>query len=785
MDTKTYILTDRCRFHPGDAPDAWQAWFDDSDWEEVRLPHDWSVSRPFSREYSSGTGYLAGGIGWYRIRISPKEEWKGKRISLVFDGVYKNSRVWCNSYYLGYRPNGYISFSYDITDQFRFDADTLIAVSVDHRDISDSRWFTGSGITRKVSLVVEDAVHPCYNGIFFSTPHVDERCAIASVSSEICNTSPEPVAVTVTSTLFDENHSVAGQGSSQIWISPNAFALANSCFEVKDPLLWSPDFPALYTLQTSLIYQNAQGSTVENVADTKRVGMRSISFDPNKGFFLNGRHTLFKGVCLHHDAGCLGAALFSSVWKRRLLKLKEMGCNAIRMSHNPHMPELYDLCDELGFLAMDEAFDEWEGPKNKWWQGHNVYPPRHQGYYLDFPQWHEKDLSDLVRRDRCHPSIVMWSIGNEIDYPNDPYCHPSFSTMTGNNDANKPAQERQYNPDRPNAERLSVLAKTLSRIVKNHDITRPVTLAAAFPELSAKIGFLDSVDVAGYNYKEQLYEESHAAFPEKPFLGSETGHSLSAWKSVTDNDYISGQFLWTGIDYLGEAQGWPIHGSGAGLLTLAGFEKPEFYRRQSFWSDKPMMHLTTAPAFDDCGEFTPVSEIWNYPEGTRVLVKCYTNLPAAEIFLNEKSLGIYEKKADSDCISLIIPFAAGTLKAISPANPAVSHTLHTTGCACQMQLTSFSETEANGLRLCQAEITLLDSHGNRVYSDSTCLQITVENGQLLGLENGDLADVTDYSAAYRRAYRGQLLVYVLTEDKNEAPLLTVTADHMGSLKQLL
>lgn len=783
MDKTTVLLTDRCRFHAGDEPDAWQAWFNDSDWEEVCLPHDWSVSFPFSREYSSGTGYLAGGIGWYRIRITPKAEWKGKRISLVFDGIYKNSRVWCNSYYLGHRPNGYISFCYDITEQFRFDRDTLIAVRVDHSDISDSRWFTGSGITRQVRLVVEEAVHPVYNGIFFTTPRVSSENADIVIHNEIVSTLKQSAQVTVTSSLFDSAGHIAASASTDASFEPGQVQTLTTAMTLAAPALWSPAQPALYTLRTSLSYKPYEGQEICGIVDERRVGIRDFSFDPDLGFYLNGTPAVFKGVCVHHDAGCLGAAVYAPVWRRRLLKLKKMGCNAIRMSHNPHMPQLYDLCDELGFFVMDEAFDEWEGPKNKWWQGHNVYPPRHQGYYLDFPQWHSQDLTDLIRRDRNHPSIIMWSIGNEIDYPNDPYCHPSFSTMTGNNDANKPAQERQYNPDRPNAERLAPLAAQLCKIVKNTDATRPVTLAAAFPELSSKIGFLDPLDVVGYNYKEHLYEESHAAFPKKPFLGSENGHSLDAWKAVTDNDYISGQFLWTGIDYLGEAHGWPIHGSAAGLLTLAGFEKPGYYRRQSFWSDAPMLHLTTAPAETDCGEFTPVSECWNYPAGTDVLIKCYTNLPGAEFFLNGKSLGIHKKAADSDCIRLTVPFAAGTLRAQAfsddPDDRAAlpSDTLFTTGSACQMGITSSTDAiPGSSALLHQVEITMQDSQGQRVYSDSTCLQVSVENGRLLGMENGDLSDVTDYSAAYRRACRGQLLLYVMSCETKGAPVISVRAN---------
>lgn len=784
MDKTSIIISENCRFHLGDIPDAWQAWYDDSHWEDVTLPHDWSVTRPFSKDYSSGTGYLIGGIGWYRIHIAPNEAWKDKRISITFDGIYKNSRIWCNSYYLGERPNGYISFTYDITDSFRYDTENIISVYVDHREIADSRWFTGSGITRKVTLNIEEAVHPVPCGIFFSTPQVSAEKATFHIDNELINTGDKTALVEVTNYLLHTDGSIAAKASSREYIEGGETRTIQTESFVESPKLWSPDTPNLYTLKTVL--QDLNSSSGEYVADTISVGIRSFEFSPDKGFFLNDIPMTLKGVCVHHDAGCLGAAVLPAVWRRRLSKLKAMGCNAIRMSHNPHMPELYELCDSMGFLVIDEAFDEWEGPKNKWSTGHNVYPPKHQGYYVDFPVWHEQDLVDMIRRDRNHPSVLLWSIGNEIDYPNDPYCHPSFETMTGNNDANKPAQERQYNPYRPNAERLTVLSGHLCDIVKKTDTTHPVTLAAAFPELSVSLGFIDSLDVVGYNYKEHLYEESHIKFPGKPFIGSENGHSLDAWKAVTENEYISGQFLWTGIDYLGEAHGWPIHGSGAGLLTLAGFEKALYYRRQSFWTTEPMVHLSTALAEEDHGEFTSVSECWNYPLNEMVLVKCYTNLSKVELFLNNKSLGIYEKDKNCDCISMTLPYEPGELRALGVVNDTTTtppcHSICTTGCACQTELHIWEDTQRKDCEkpLYQIEVTLQDTNKNRVYTDSTMLHVSVENGILSGIENGNLADVTEYTATYRRAYRGQLLVYVCPPDNTEPISLRITGEGIKS-----
>lgn len=806
MDTQIITLSDHCRFHMGDEPEAWQAWYDDTDWQEVTLPHDWSVTLPFDRNCSSGTGYLPGGIGWYRLHIKPDESWRGRQISICFDGVYKNSRIWCNSYYLGERPNGYISFSYDITEQFRYDADNIISVYVDHREIADSRWYTGSGITRKVTLRIEESIHPVENGIFFSTPQVNSEQAVCEITQELVNCTGQDNQVTVTSLLFAPDDTLILEQIAHQEIAVHDTCVTKVQSTVPHPCCWTPETPSLYTLKTYLSYKEGEQS-VHTLADTRKVGIRSLRFDADEGFFLNDVPYQFKGVCVHEDAGCFGNAVPAAVWHRRLAKLKAMGCNALRMSHNPHMPELYALCDALGFLVIDEAFDEWEGPKNKWSTGHNVYPPKHQGYYVNYPKWHEQDLTDMILRDRNHPSIVMWSIGNEIDYPNDPYCHPSFSTMTGNNDSNKPAAERMYNPSRPNAQRLAVLSRELCEIVHKTDATHPVTLAAAFPELSAKLGFIDPLDVVGFNYKEHLYEEHHKAFPDKPFLGSENGHSLSAWKAVTDNAYISGQFLWTGIDYLGEAHGWPIHGSGAGLMTMAGFEKTGYYRRQSLWSSIPMIHLATIAAEDSCRtswgetskqpidcEFAPVSECWNYVQDEEVVVKCYTNLPQVELILNGKTLGTYDKDEEKDCILVTLPFAPGELKATGVGvHQRISDTLHSTGSPCQMSaevyqpekdtpaenLTYVSEL-TTGRNLYQIAITLLDSNGHRSYQASSMLQVQVVGGRLLGLENGDLADVTEYTANYRRAYHGELIAYVQA-DSDIPAVVTISGEMLKTL----
>jgi beta-galactosidase len=768
--------------------DPWAPSFDDAGWKDVVVPHDWAVTFPFSEEHSSGTGYLPGGTGWYRAVFDgstlgdPAAE--GSRAAITFEGVYKNARVWMNGSYLGKRPSGYIGFTYDVSHCLKAGRNT-VAVKVSHEDIADSRWYTGSGIYRRAFVDLFDAVSVRGGSLAVRT-EVSGGAAEVAVSGEAVNAGAVAAEDAVIRAVL------RGKGDERFTAEarlPAIAAGASVAFDIRiavpEPRLWSADSPNLYGLAVEL-RSRAGGRDSFFASKPIRVGIRSIRFDADAGFFINGKSEKLRGVCFHHDSGCLGAAFWPEVWRRRLGKLKAAGCNAVRCSHNPQAPELYDLCDEMGFYVMDEAFDEWEGCKNKWHRGHNVYPPAHQGGFEDFPQWHERDLSDLVVRDRNHPSVILWSIGNEIDYPNDPYVHPLFSEMVGNNDANKPAEEQRYDPDKPGMERLATIARELVGIVKARDETRPVLAAAAFPELSSRIGFLDSLDVAGYNYKERLYEADHARFPRLPILGSENGHGLEAWKAARDNDYISGQFLWTGIDFLGEARGWPARCSGAGILDTAGYEKPGYYRRKILWSEAPALCLATCPARREAGgsrreaSIWDVMRSWNYADGAEISVLCYTNLDSAELFLNGKSLGAKERDSAVEFIAWSVPFERGRLEArgLAPTR-AVSDELESTLPIARLKLTRWEAPSAAGIdigigigaegddagpfRLSQVEIEALDGEGRLCADASPMVEITFSKGtRLLGLENGDISDCSEYSAPRRRAYRGRLIAYALT-----------------------
>ncbi len=718
------------RFHLGECERASYKGYDDSAWEGITLPHDWSVTLPFDESCSSGTGYLPGGIGWYRKHFN-LPELNGRKAYITFGGVYKHARVWVNTNYLGMRAYGYSTFTYDITE-FVQAGHNVVCVRCEHNDLADSRWFTGNGIYRDVTLTLVSPAHFVTDGVFAHTVSATEKEAVLHVSAEVTEGAPSFA-------LVDAKGRTVSNGETSLI--------------VKKPHLWSPETPYLYTLVGTL---QKDGET----ADEVRIpfGVRTFRFDPNEGFFLNGVFTKMKGVCIHHDAGVLGAAVPKTVWARRLQKLKEAGCNAIRFSHNPPPPDLLDLCDEMGFLTMDEAFDEWEGCKNKWWHGHNVYPPKLYGYSDDFPQWHEKDLADLVRRDRNHPSVILWSIGNEIDYPNDPYVHPLFELVTGNNDLNKPEQERIYDRNKPNAQRLATIARELVAIVKRHDATRPVTSALALPELSNLTGYAQALDVVGYNYKEHLYQEDHQKYPGHILLGSENNHDPETWLTVKHNDYISAQFLWTGIDYLGEAHGWPIRISQAGLLDTAGFEKPRFALRKALWTEELCAHLAVGKK----KELWKANFVWAGTNGETMPVLVFTNGERATLALNGVVIGT--AKVDETCIaSFEVPYEPGRLTVTcTRGEESVNASLCTAGPAMKIEaVPDVKSLTADGQAVYQVEVALRDDAGNLAAADDRMVTCHVLGGaKLLGLENGSPTDLTSYKSATRPTHHGRAIVYV-------------------------
>ncbi len=737
---KIICINNNWKFYLGDDFNADYMGYDDSAWRKIDLPHDWSVEHPFSKSNASGTGYLPGGTAWYRKHFNLPEDAENKCVRVTFGGVYKNAKVYINSNYLGKHPYGYTSFTYDISE-FVKKGENVLSVRVEHNEVADSRWFTGSGIYRDVKLEISEKCHFADNGVFVTTEKIENGNALLSIDFDTVD--------------CDEAEFVLENSNGELIATAGLEAPCGKAYmSVANAELWSLDSPNLYKLHCNAFKNNRICDSV-----TITTGIRTIKFDADEGFFLNGECMKLKGVCVHHDAGALGAAVPVEVWKRRLEKFKECGCNAIRTAHNPPDEKLISLCDEMGFFVMDEAFDEWEGSKNKWWQGHNVYPPKRFGYAEDFPQWHKVDLESMVLRDRNHPSVILWSIGNEIDYPNDPYVTPLFTEVLGNNDSGKPADERKYDDKKPDARRLAVVAKELVEIVHSIDTSRPVLSAMSFPELSTRTGFADVLDVSGYNYRENLYEEDHKRFPERVIFGSENGHDPKAWYTVRDNDYICGQFLWTGIDFLGECKGFPLRISQAGMLDLCGNPKPLFYRRKALWTEEPFVKIAVSKGDREKTNTWTDKFIYSGEENEKMQVSCYTNQSSAEMFLNGVSLG--KKDVTDTRATWEIPFTKGELKAkVSGAEDV----LLSSEKAEELKLNVYNKSDD----VVQIEVSLLDKNGNIAAHDELVYYQLLGDGRILGIENGKPDDLTPYFEKFRKTFGGKAIVYIKKGNKTDS-----------------
>ncbi|HXB07896.1 MAG TPA: glycoside hydrolase family 2 TIM barrel-domain containing protein, partial [Puia sp.] len=662
-----------------------------------------------------------------------------------------------NGHLLGKRPNGYISFRYDLTPWLKKAGYNILAVRVDNSAQPNSRWYTGSGIYRHVWLETQPAAPVTIDpwGLQVSTGDMTEQQARLRISTTLRAIQAGQTA-TLVQTLYDANG--------------NKLTTLNFPFTAKDTVnsvqqdlwfpsaqRWSPERPYLYTLETSLLIGN---KLVDR--QTTRTGVRKFQFDLRQGFLVNGRHLKIKGVCLHHDLGALGAAVNTSAMRRQLQILKDMGCNAIRTAHNPPAPEFLDCCDEMGFLVMDEAFDMWQKKKNKF------------DYSLDFPQWRRRDLEDQVRRDRNHPSIFIWSIGNEIPEQADPSGIP--------------------------------LTKELSAIVKANDPTRPVTSAMTEPDtLENNIWQAGVLDVMGLNYNQQVYDSAQRKYRGQPFLATETtsaeatrGHydmpsdsirrwptsekipavgvnhdytvsaydNVSAywgstheetWRIVKRNPFVSGLFVWTGFDYLGEPTPyrWPARSSYFGIVDLAGFPKDSYYMYQSEWASKPVLHLLPH---------------WNWSPGQPVDVWCYySQASEVELFLNGKSLGVKRKEGDELHVQWRVPFEPGALKAVSRLHgkTILEAEVHTAGAPARIQFMADRQIiRADGADLSFVGIRIVDTEGYLVPNADTELAFTVTGeGALAGLDNGYQADLESFRGTHHKAFNGLCLAIIQAKKK--------------------
>jgi len=766
------------RFTRGDPDGAEAAVFDDSGWRKVDLPHDWSIEGPYDQNAATGGGggYLPTGVGWYRRSFTLSRAQRERRVSIEFDGVYQNSDVWINGHHLGARPNGYVSFQYDLTP-YLDPGENVVAVRVDNSRQPNSRWYSGSGIYRHVWLIVTDALHVGQWGTYVTTPRVDSASAEVTARTTVVNDGTAHRRGTLRSAVLDADGKEVAHAESAINLEAGASTDLIQSLVVDEPALWSPDSPALYTLRTTV--SDAAERTVD--ATDTRFGIRTIAFDPGRGFLLNGTRVKLRGVNLHDGGGPVGAAVPEAVWERRLRLLRKMGANAVRTSHNQPAPEFLDLCDRLGILVMDEAFDEWTWGKVP------------HGYHEYFAEWGERDLTDFLHRDRNHPSVVIWSLGNEIGEQHAP----------GGED---------------------VLRK-LRDVAHREDPTRPVTTGNDHIDADdgpATPGFLQLLDVVGYNYVDRWHErrelyasEDHLAHPDWKLVGTESvsvrgtrgeyslgddprrvradytsgmirAEQLWRWEAV--HDYFAGDFMWTGVDYLGEAR-WPRKSSTSGVLDLVGFPDDGYYFYQSRWIEAPMIHLFPH---------------WNWPgrEGQTIPVLAYTNCDAVDLYLNGRFIGekriefprqgtsqswnhydrpqIFPTTADLH-MSWDVPYEPGVLRAVGKRNGEVVATteVHTAGAPAALRLTVDRDTLRSGIRdVAHVTIEVVDSAGVVVPSADPMVEVSVGGpARVLAVGNGNPTDHTSYGIPRRSAFHGLLLAMIQSTDRSGP--LRVTARASG------
>ncbi len=748
-------FTEGWKFSLGDHVYASGNDFDDTSWRSLNLPHDWSIEGKFSQDNPTkiNGGALPAGVGWYRKKFSIDPSWNKKLVFIDFDGVYRNSEVWINGNYLGKRPYGYSSFRYNLTPFLKLDGQANhLSVRVDNSTQPNSRWYTGSGIYRNVWLVATSPLYIDHWGTYITTQEVSKDFASIKLEVKIRNKSQRKQTIQVETELFDASGKKVA--SAKISQSPmDSLALLNQQFKIKSPELWSVDHPVLYKTITR-IYANGE---LSDQVETP-FGIRYFKFDPVKGFFLNGQPMKILGVNNHHDLGALGAAFNTRAAERQLQILKDMGCNAIRMSHNPPAPELLDLCDRMGFIVMDEAFDCWAKKKMAF------------DYHLDWEEWHKRDLQDMVLRDRNHPSVMIWSIGNEI--------REQFDS-TG----------------------IS-MGKELAGIVRNLDSTRLVTCGLTEQDPSKNFIYQSkALDLISFNYKHLQYPDFPKNFPgesliaaenmsafatrghydmpsdsvriwpqayNKPLVGNpdftassyDNCHALwgatheETWKVIKDNPYISGMFVWSGFDFLGEPEPykWPARSSYYGIVDLCGFPKDIYYFYQSEWTNKPVLHLFPH---------------WNWTAGQVIDVWAYyNNADEVELFLNGVSQVVQSKTKNRFHAMWRLIYQPGTIRAISrkEGKTVLEKEIHTAGIPAKIELFPDRNTlKADGKDLSFVTVKVVDKDGNLVPDASNLINFKVlGNGSFAGVDNGCQTSMESFKSNQRKAFNGMCLLIVQT-----------------------
>ena len=800
------------KFFFGDPRNAQALDYDDASWRSLDVPHDWSIEDHYHPDHESGWqgGYLPAGSGWYRKTFKFDAAWKSRLVSIMFDGVYMNSDVWINGQHLGHRPYGYIGFTYDLTPYLTEDRNVL-AVRVDHSKPQSGRWYTGSGIYRHVWLTVINEVCIVPWGTAFTTSEVTQEQAAVRIIASIANSAAHECVGSVHATLRDADGSTVIELISKFTLPARQHGDFELTGVVRQPALWSPDNPYLYRLHTTVRLGDA-------VLDDRfeNVGIRKIEFSPEQGFKLNGASMKMKGVCLHHDAGPVGAAVPEDVLRRRLRILKEMGCNAIRTAHNPYAPEFYEMCNELGFLVMNEFCDGWDRPKAR------------DDYGNYFNEWWRKDACDFIRRDRNHPCVVLWSIGNEVPDPVpgrqqelveffhqfDPTRpvtqggHDPTRGMTGSSErteldlygANGDGEERgmleRYHRIFPD---VGVIGTELPHTYQTRGVYRTTThwrrrdFPAPWERRSGNAGSLGDLadrlfpipnlaeeevfpeEVATtyfHQWQEQQIEVAHGFEPTLYYQSSYDNASVrssarTAWQRTRDLPYMMGQFRWTGFDYLGETNYWPSRFANFGIIDICGFPKDHYYLYQSLWSDSPMVHILPH---------------WTHPgkEGVEIPVVAYTNCDSVELFLNGKSLG--KQAYHDEQLVWMVPYEAGTIKAVAgQAGIIVAEKVQATaGDPAAIRLTTDRKTlQANRTDVAHIAVDIVDQNDVSCPSANHLIEFEIKGpAKLLGVDNGDPLDLSPHNVLKRRVFRGKCLLLIQAAAREGAMRVTASSGHL-------
>ena len=792
-------FNDNWSFSLSDNPKASETDFDDKDWRVLNLPHDWAIEGDFSKDNPSGTGggALPGGTGWYRKTFVPGNEDSDKIIRIDFDGIYMNSEVFINGQSLGKRPYGYISFCYDITPYLKWNEKNVIAVRVDNSEQPNSRWYSGCGIYRNVWLTKTNPVHVDEWGTYVTTSEISNNNATLNIVTTVQNSGKNNETVTLKSILNDMDGSVVAETESSVSVVAGQKSDVSHTLTISSPILWDTENPYLYSLVTEIIKDD---KCIDRYTTT--TGIRDFRFDAEKGFILNGKQTKINGVCMHHDLGCLGTAVNTRAIERQLEILKEMGCNGIRCSHNPPAPELLDLCDKMGFIVMDEAFDMWRKKKTS------------HDYARYFNEWHEKDLRDFILRDRNHPSIFVWSIGNEVLEQWSDAKADTLSLEEANlilnfgHSADMLAKDGEMSVN-------SLLTKKLADFVRELDPTRPITAGCNEPNPGNHLFKSGALDIIGYNYHNVNIPDVPKNFPGKPFIITESNSALMTrgyyrmpsnemfiwperwdkpfydesfscssyenchvpWgntheesiKLVRNNDFISGQYVWTGFDYIGEPTpyGWPARSSYFGIVDLAGFPKDVYYLYQAEWTNKQVLHLFPH---------------WNWTEGQEIDMWCYyNNADEVELFINGESQGIRNKDENNLHVVWRVKFVPGTVKVVARkgGNIIAEKEIHTAGDPYKIRLTPDRDIiTADGKDLSFITVEVLDKDNNLCPLSENLINFEVKgNAFIAGVDNGCQTSMERFKDNKRKAFNGKCLVVL--QNNGEIGTATLTANSNG------